>query len=415
MKKYLLLFLLILIVTSLNSASFAITLTDYKVPVSTTQDLEVTTTYNYHGIGDSTKTNLGSGTLNYKRYYESLPFGYSIQLFNSATYDGEAGKNLNNFHGEIQAIGSAKKYIAINSLFGFGGLIINYKREQTKIDSLKKYKRPDIELEAGLGYGKYINATPLAKALRVEEELKKMDSLTGNLPDETRLELAKLLTEEKKQEYEDKFEADIWERYYFDAIEEVLLASGMLKGERMEALAVIRIQQVIYEEHFNDRFYGWEARVGVTQDVLTPRKEEDPKASLKISFGYAMPLTLSSQFEISAETKTELDAFFDAYEAQIRPEFSYELSNKIDFAAYYQLDLEQEEQITVTVQPENPEDPPITKLVQPDLRKSHEIKTSLEFYIEGKMSLVQQLSFKKNYNEDYWNKIFTLTLRYDIL
>ena len=399
-NKLFLFIFLISIFFSINS--FAISLTDYKVPVSTTQDMQLDANWNYEGIGDSTQSNTGNASLKYKRYYESLPFGYNILLDVETNYNENAPKGENKSTGGLSAEAGAKKYLVLDNMFAFGGFRMDYEWEATdNSDSNDVYDQPDVKMEIGMGYGKYINATPLAKSLRVEEELKKLDALTGNLPDETRLELAKLLSDEKKQEYEDKYEAEIWKRYYFEAIEEILLASGMLKGETLEAITVIRIQQVM-DEVFNTRFYGWEARCGLTQQILTPKDDQDKEANLRVSAGYALPLSLRSQFQITAFTETELNDFFDAYTAELKPEFSYEVSNKIDFNIYYKLNLRQEAK---TSEQEK----------KPYMKKAHTLNASFKYEIEGKLNLIPSLRFEKDLTQEEWSKSFKLIFSYDII
>ena len=82
---------------------------------------------------------------------------------------------------------------------------------------------PDDELAAtvGLGYGRVYNATPLAKVIRIVEELNEEGLLTGPIPDSVALETAEII--DREQEFISRFGEDDYKPDFYAAIEACLL------------------------------------------------------------------------------------------------------------------------------------------------------------------------------------------------
>ncbi|RMH69087.1 MAG: hypothetical protein D6675_13785 [Gemmatimonadetes bacterium] len=407
------------------SRTGAISLMEYRPPISKSENLQLDASYNYAGQ-DSTTSDVGSASVRYFRIFDSQPFAYRLEFNSVLGYDGlnedqtvynpttqqTVVLNRHKTTLTVDARSEFRKYILLEKLFGTISSQMRYVRG--KGESLKKqvtgkdttyavlsetYARPEVMLATGIGYGKFVNATPLVRAIRVEQELARIDALMGNLPNETLIELAKLLTPEKQREYQNRFEPSVWERYYYADIQKVLLTSGLLKGDRLSAFAVLRIQQVL-AENINDRSYGWDAAV-VTQYVVISRRsgESDQNAGMGLYTNYAYPFNSKTQLSHNLSLLTRFSPLLKENSLLSTLNVTYEASDRVDWRTTYQLSLE------------------FTNLHRAELAQ-HAISTNLIFYVEGHINLTLSGSLSKTIiqnSSEAWLKKINLSLTYDII
>ncbi len=157
MKKLLITYVILLIVYLTEVFSQNVKVEDYQVPISRAKLLRMNGYWNWNQVGDSVTNNAAAAGLIYRQFYSSLPFAWFFDA------DLSGGKNFSQYQHSVKISSSARKYIWDDrDLFAFAGL------ELTHLDY---YKQVASNLTIGAGYGRYIDATALAKAVRIEEHL----------------------------------------------------------------------------------------------------------------------------------------------------------------------------------------------------------------------------------------------------
>ena len=150
---------------------------------------------------------------------------------------------------QVNGDAGVKKYLMQNSavlkdLFG---------SVRASSNMLKDYDQPASSLTVGVGYGRFIEATDLAKAVRIEEFPIKEGELSDHLPKEAILEISKIINREG--EYRDKY-GETYEKEWYKDMETVMRKSNLLKEGGLGAIGILRIEEVLEREDIADRFYG---------------------------------------------------------------------------------------------------------------------------------------------------------------
>lgn len=301
-----------------------VSVTDYTVPSSSSHSLFIDPNYNMTIVVDNVTVNKGSIGMVYNSFYESLPLGYSIDATGSGSFekDPETYEYQNRY--SINAVARFKKYVFNErDLFGsvkFGGQFNN-----------KVYDYPATNITIGVGYGRFINATPLRKAVRMEDFLIKENVISDHLPKETMLQLGNII--ERRSEYEDKY-GDTYQKNWFDDMEDAMRRSGLLKEDFIGAIGILRMQEVLTKEKIFDRFYGWEVTIGTKIDLTLPQQgQKRPKPSLDISARYSRPINWATQWNERLSINSPFsNNFFTLYNMNIASDLAYEFSNRINFA-----------------------------------------------------------------------------------
>ena len=366
---------LVLLFTTFAAAQ-NVSITDYKVPVSQAKSLLLNADYNYSAVGDSMVANIGNGRVLYKHFYSSLPFSWNID------FDASGSKLDDETRHSAYLTTGVNKYLSDQSnFFGFGRLQASH---------IKGFAQAQSRVSVGAGYGRFISATAFAKAIRIDNFLLKEKVITSHLDKETLIKLGNII--EREAEFRDRYGAT-YEPKWYEAMEEVIKASGKMEGETLGAMGILRIKEVLFFETIHDRFYGWDIRAGVGYDITTSDKSEtDPSAEAAFSFSY--PMSLSTQINHRTQYNTNFGDLGNEYTIVSATDYIYELSNRIDFMGGYQVQ---------SVKP----------LADVDAINSHAIRASFIFYIENQINLVTNYQMDKTGDLE-WNKSFVVTLGYRV-
>lgn len=308
-------------------SAWAISMTDYQVPVSRSTSALAEFRYNYAHDRGTTADN-GTVRLDFNQFYSSLPTGYRLAFNGQVNRDGLTPEGKDKFTYSVSALAQGNKYLSEESnAFGFG---------KTEGIDMTAYDRPGFALTLGVGYGRFINATPLARALRAEEELFKEDLLTGEIPDNIMLDVAKRMASQVIDKY--KQEYDYWERYYFGDLEKEFQKSDRLRDKELGGVGTLVVRDVV-EEIISERYYGYELSGGIRYDLQTPDENTDRQASLEINANFAYPFNLRSQFVEYFRINSPLTGkkFGEEVHLSFTPAYSYEIGNTLDFTASYKL------------------------------------------------------------------------------
>ena len=372
---------------SSNVSAQNVSVTDYQVPVSAADRLLIDFSMNHATSGSDATTSKGNIGGIYKRFYDSLPFGYSIDIIGSGLVDKNIVTDEYNTNYQVNGDAGVKKYLMQNSaalkdLFG---------SVRASSNMLKNYDQPASSLTVGVGYGRFIEATDLAKAVRIEEFLIKEGELSDHLPKEAILEISKIINREG--EYRDKY-GETYEKEWYKDMETVMREPNLLKEGGLGAIGILRIEEVLEREDIADRFYGWDVTLGSRFDITLPFTGQDRSpANLDVSASYARPIAWRWQVSERISMNTPFDNFGTAFSSSLSTDISYELSNRIDVRLRHLLRLE--------------------KLEADDAQISHALGASFIYYIENNLNLVVTEQITKAPEQDIISD-FTVVLNYRV-
>ena len=156
-----------------------VSVSDYNVPVSTARILRLNGTYNWSQSKTDSITvvtaNNASAFLTFRSFYSSLPFAWSFNV------DATGGKSFSQWSHDITIQPTIRKYIWDDKdWFGFASLDARH---------ANTFKQIESNVQVGGGYGRYINATALAKAVRIEDHLLTEGVIKDHLPKETMIKM----------------------------------------------------------------------------------------------------------------------------------------------------------------------------------------------------------------------------------
>ncbi len=133
---------------------------------------------------------------------------------------------------------------------------------------------------------------------------------------------------------------ETYENFWLFDIENEIRASGMLIGNHVGAIGILRMRQVLFNinERVNNRYFGYDINIGSKFVLSTFDKSKSGSPNLSISGRYSYPLGWRFQINGNFEFFTPMDSmFFKQINSNIGVDFIYELSNRINFVANYKL------------------------------------------------------------------------------
>ncbi|PSW60571.1 hypothetical protein C0W54_14950 [Photobacterium kishitanii] len=180
---------------------------------------------------------------------------------------------------------------------------------------------PFTKLTVGLGYGRVVNATPMAKTIRVVQELQERGLLTGSVSRSTYQDVANIIAREP--EYRSHYGSADYAEYW---VEDIGKALGVTLGAR----GAIKSYDVLVNERISTRKYGWLVRAGVGA-VLTNYDGSDTKPALELGAEYHYPISNQLQFSNEAILTAVLDDGDNGFNASNAMSLTYELRDNIDW------------------------------------------------------------------------------------
>ena len=180
---------------------------------------------------------------------------------------------------------------------------------------------PFTKLTVGLGYGRVVNATPMAKTIRVIEELQERGLLTGSVSRSTYQNVAQIIAREP--EYRSRYGSADYAEYWVEDI-------GKALGTNLGPRGAIKSYDVLVNERISTRKYGWLVRAGVGA-VLTNYDGSDTKPALELGAEYHYPINNQLQFSNEAILTAVLDNGDNGFNASNAMSLTYELRDNIDW------------------------------------------------------------------------------------
>ena len=311
----------LLLVTSASAAFAVPAITDYQQATSAYEDAYISGNFNANsGNQDQSSYNLDLD-LDYEKVFSSPNRNTKID-FNGTGSASKGSNNGDESTNTYQALGSATvdNYFQPGSkgTFWYGKGEVGVKKGQ---------ESPFTKATAGLGYGRVVNVTPMARSIRIIEELNKNGFLNSDPSDAVYRQVAQII--EKEAEYRSKHGAANYEQYWVQDIQSALQASGAVNGS-LNARAILKSYDVLTNESISTRKDGWLVRAGVGA-VITDFDGEDGKPALEVGAEYHRPISNQTQFSNEAIATATLKDGDDGFNFNNAMSLTHEVSDKIDW------------------------------------------------------------------------------------
>lgn len=253
----------------------AVPLCNYRSPRTNLSDLEISFSYNYHndpyGLSDRDR-NFGQLKVDFTRLYDSPEFGFDASIKNDMTI---SVLRLSTYL--ITADGNFKRYFASDTpYFGFAGI---------SGKSASAYEMIRLAVSFGIGYGRFTDVTPLAKAMKIDDYLVEHKSISKRLDD---LDVEAIAIEIDSIDTYDSL-ADL-----LGVVQEIIEGSGLTKAGGLDALDIYEIGRIIADDD-HPRYCGGDVKLGVGYEIIDPFG--GPSDFLATAaFNYAFTTTPQAQF-----------------------------------------------------------------------------------------------------------------------
>ncbi len=299
-----------------------INITDYTLTETDYQSADINSSFSF--VSNTQKSAYGGkGNANYYIRHSSLPliwrFDFS-SIFEIYKGENENDSLLTNYNLRFGA--NADKYIKNSKFFGYGSFDLGYNKDFSK----EKADKPLEKIGVGGGYGRFYDATALARAMQYIYEMKKYGIINSDISDKAYLELAKII--DKKREYETKYGTIEYLKYWFEDIEKVLASENVLKDNRLTPYAVIKMFNALYRR-LEIRQHGWRIFSGIR---YYPSNYDDTDNDLFYDMNFEFALPYKYLFQLTEKLKYST-ILTDKPTHRIKNKFAlnFRLTDKIDW------------------------------------------------------------------------------------
>ncbi len=363
--------MLVALLVTASAKAQNVSVTDYKVPVSRVDNLRIDLlSFNLTTEGKEVVHEQGEVGLVYRKFYSSLPFAYFIDALSSASYFRQFSFEGSERTGTYQAnldVQVQKYFRETNKFFYF---------VSPEILMRKGFGRPQTDVFLGLGYGRFINATALRKAVRIEDFLFEEGVISDFLSKDTMIALGQII--EKEAEYRNIYGDRDYQIFWYQDMSSEIDKTGLVTGGgNIGPIGIFRMREVLTQEQISDRFFGWDVNVGVQYQLQT--RDEDIERSppaMAVNIRYSRPISWRMQVntDFKLDTPFKRDYFRREYNIRHNVDFIYEITNKIAFVTSNTLH--------------------INKKRDQDARFRYISNISFTFFVENRISLtaVEQIS-----------------------
>ncbi len=278
-----------------------------------------------------------------------------------------------------------KYFFNDDTFFGYGIVDLGYRKQKTA----DKADDPYAKIGAGIGYGRMYDATPLAKSLRIIEDLVKYNIVSSSVSQKAAFDLARIV--DIKDEFKSKYGASEYKAYWYGAMEKVLQANGALTNNALGAFGVARITEVLDNEKVSARFHGWKARIGFGK-ILSNWDGKSTDTTVDLGFDYGLPIGLNTQITDNARVSTVLNDSDLQFIFNNKLTHSYEFSNNIDWVNIWEINYEKYDKAD-----------DVTKNI---------LSSSFEYKMGDQLSYYLTLELNKATSDDDWNKKLLTGIKY---
>ncbi|PID46209.1 MAG: hypothetical protein CSB47_05675 [Proteobacteria bacterium] len=199
----------------------------------------------------------------------------------------------------------------------------------------KDAEDPFFKIGIGLGYGRVVNVTPMAKAIRLVEALMAQGALRAKPSKATYVSVAQIISREN--EYSSKYRLGNYEQKWITDIEQALVASGVLNGS-LNAAGVIKARDVLVDEFITTRKSGWLVRAGLGAVLSNYDGSDGGDPSFDLEAEYHRPINNQTQFSDVASLSTIFGDDDTGYQFTNEMSWTREITDKVDWVNSWKLD-----------------------------------------------------------------------------
>lgn len=199
----------------------------------------------------------------------------------------------------------------------------------------KGQDKPFSKIGVGLGYGRVVNVTPMAKAIRLVEALKQQGALKSTPSKATYQVIANVIAREA--EYQSKFGQAKYEQNWITDIERALVSSGQVNGS-LNAAGIIESRDVLINERISTRKHGWLIRAGLGIVLSNYDGTDGGDPSLDIGAEYHRPLSNRTQYSNVASMSSIYGDDDPSYRLINNMSLTHEMTDKIDWENTWAMD-----------------------------------------------------------------------------
>jgi len=180
----------------------------------------------------------------------------------------------------------------------------------------------DTRLSVGLGYGRVTNVTPMAKAIRLVQELRARGAIAAAPSKSIYRSIADIIA--RKSEYQSKYggKAKFYQQHWVGDIEKAL-------GTSLNAAGILGARDVLLDENISIRKYGWKVRAGLSY-VGTDFSGLKNNPGILLGAEYHVPVSNQLQFSNEAAITTTFDDK-NNYDFNNNMRVTYEVDDRVDW------------------------------------------------------------------------------------
>ncbi|WP_407332905.1 hypothetical protein [Enterovibrio sp. 27052020O] len=294
-------------------AETPVTMYDFKEATSAYEDAYIDAQFNMRGGNQDQTSYDGYLNLDYEQVFDSPDRTTKVDFVGTGSRvrgPNTGDESVSNY--QALAALTNDMYFQPNSSgsFWYG---------KGEVGAQKGMVDPFSKLTVGFGYGRVVNATPMAKSIRLVEALQERGIL-GSMDKDTYIAVADVISRE--EEYISRYGLDDYLEYWIQDIDAILGNVG--------ARGAIRSYDVLENERISTRKYGWLVRAGVGA-VISNYDGSDSKPVLEVGGEYHLPINNLLQFSDEAIFTAILDDNDNGYVFNNDMSLTYELSDNIDW------------------------------------------------------------------------------------
>jgi hypothetical protein len=291
----------------------AIPLCDYRSPRTDFTSLGMSFSYQYHNDPyNIVERDVSTGQLlaDYKRLFDSPEFGFELAAKGDVTI---SPLGLSSFL--VTADGSLRHYLLSEApLFAFAGI-------GGKTSS--SYQTIGVSTTLGVGYGRFTDVTPLAKAVMIDAYLVEHDRITGHLPPGDLKSIAYEI--ESNTTYATSTDLLV-------ALGELIDGTGLVKDGALNALDISEIGHIAQDSHYL-RYCGGDAELGLSYEVINPEGRDNALLA-SLSFDYASTTTPQEQFLVQGTVSGSYD-FLRTNRLDVTVGYEHRITDLLTFSSSY--------------------------------------------------------------------------------
>jgi hypothetical protein len=321
---------------------FALSLTEYEVDQSSAQVFSTGLNYHFGMTSGNVVSHFGNASVNFEKFQAKLPSSYNLNFFgnlsaNFLTGEDQADTTDTTTDNTQQVTYQIQWETKVNKYFISGKDFLGFAKLDG--DVLTSYDYPATRATVGIGYGRFVSATPLARALRIEDKMLIQGVLLDSLSLGTLMQLARKLAPEARRIYKEKHY--YWEREYYKSLERILNKSNLLHNGELGSAGSLVISDVL-DEYISPRYYGYEVELGVGFDLLPAYKVDGWAAFGSLGFDFARPLGFRAQLIEKANVRLPFTGgkLGQEIHGSLLLSVLYEVGSVLDIIATYQLNAD---------------------------------------------------------------------------